>query len=252
MQYTEKFTGKAEMYDKFRPEYPKALYDYLYEGCGLTANSAIADIGAGTGRFSHPFLKRGSTVYAVEPNTDMRRKAEASFAGFANHRSVNAPAEHTGLTDGSIDLVAAAQAFHWFDQAAFQTECRRILRPNGLVLLVWNTAQATDVRLIALSAIKAKFCPLFSGQSGGMTAQADSTLKTFFLNGVYQSFAFDNPLFHTCDSFIGANLSSSYALNPDDAGYDDYLSALRGLFDTYSQSGVLEMPNVANAYIGKV
>ena len=43
-----KFTGKAELYSKYRPSYPEKLIDWLYE---MTNAEAVADIGAQ--EFSH-------------------------------------------------------------------------------------------------------------------------------------------------------------------------------------------------------
>jgi SAM-dependent methyltransferase len=138
----ERFTGKADIYKKFRSSYPKELIDYLYSEIGFCKDSIIADIGSGTGIFSRLLLEKGSHVYCVEPNDDMRRIAENDLrdtAGFENFTSIKASAENTGLERESIDFVTAAQAFHWFDMAAFKTECHRILKNDGKVMLVWNT-----------------------------------------------------------------------------------------------------------------
>ena len=58
------FTGKAALYKKFRPSYPKELIDYLYSEIGFAEESVIADIGAGTGIFTRLLLERGSKIYA--------------------------------------------------------------------------------------------------------------------------------------------------------------------------------------------
>ena len=133
-----RFTGKAEIYKKFRPSYPKEFMDYLYSQAGFGRDSAVADIGAGTGIFSRLMLERGSTVYCVEPNGDMRDTAIKDLSGFANFIPVGGNDRNTGLPDRSVDYVTAAQAAHWFDKQAFTSECRRILKPGGKVVLVWN------------------------------------------------------------------------------------------------------------------
>lgn len=63
-----KFTGKAELYSKYRPSYPEKLIDWLYD---MTNAEAVADIGAGTGIFTSALLKKPWNVTAVEPNSDM-------------------------------------------------------------------------------------------------------------------------------------------------------------------------------------
>lgn len=89
-------------------------------------------------------LERGSTVYGVEPNTDMRRKAEKELCGFKKFFSIAASAENTGLKSDSVDIITSAQAFHWFDTLKFKQECRRILKSRGLVVLTWNTRDEND------------------------------------------------------------------------------------------------------------
>ena len=157
----ERFTGKADIYQKFRSSYPEELIDYLYSMIGFCHDSVIADIGSGTGIFSRLLLERGSHVYCVEPNDDMRRSAENHLrdtVGFKYFTSIKAPAENTGLQEGSIDFVTAAQAFHWFDSEAFKLECRRILKSGGKVVLIWNTRDYESELIKKDYAIRRKYC----------------------------------------------------------------------------------------------
>ena len=138
MKNEDRFTSKADIYKKYRPTYPTELIDYLYAQAGFSKESIVADIGSGTGIFSRLLLERGNRVYCVEPNGDMRQTAEKDLSSFENFYTVGAPAENTGLLERSVDFVTAAQAFHWFDRQRFKSECRRILKDCGKVLLVWN------------------------------------------------------------------------------------------------------------------
>jgi len=64
------------------------------------------------------------------------------IAAATSHPRVNyhqAPAEHSGLADHSMDLVTVAQALHWFDLPAFYAEVQRVLKPDGLIA-VWAYA----------------------------------------------------------------------------------------------------------------
>ena len=75
----------------------------------------------------------------------MRGAAEALLGGDPRFSSSNGTDHDTGLPDRSVDMVAAAQAFHWFDGPAFARECRRILRPGGRAVLVWNVRGSAPV-----------------------------------------------------------------------------------------------------------
>ncbi len=131
---TERFTGRAEAYAKARPDYPPALLGLL----SVRAEDEVADLGSGTGIFSRLLLRSGAKVHAVEPNADMRKTAEVALGREPNFHSVDGTAEATTLEGNSIDLVTAAQAFHWFDLPRAGAEMRRILKPGGRVALVWN------------------------------------------------------------------------------------------------------------------
>lgn len=125
---TQRFGDRVDDYVRFRPDYPAALLDWL--GSAQT----VADLGAGTGIFTTQLLERGHTVHAVEPNAAMRA-AMAPHDRLTLHEGT---ADATGLPDGSVDLLVAAQAFHWFEPVAAAKEARRILRPEGGVALVFN------------------------------------------------------------------------------------------------------------------
>lgn len=113
------FTGKADHYTSARPSYSPDLIRLLYTSGCFCRQSVVADIGAGTGKFSRILLERGSFVYAVEPNGDMRRNAKKELASFDNKHIVNGFGEATTL-HVPVDFVTCAQAFHWLDPKAFR------------------------------------------------------------------------------------------------------------------------------------
>src|SRR5687768_9631235 len=138
---TRRFSNRVEDYVRYRPGYPLQVLDFLRGSGALADRSVVADVGSGTGISSELFLRDGHTVYGVEPNAEMRAAAEAQLVQrFSRFHSVDGRAEGTTLADGSVDLVVAAQAFHWFQDLDFvRCEFGRILRPGGRVVLLWNT-----------------------------------------------------------------------------------------------------------------
>ena len=135
---TQRFSNRVENYIKYRPGYPPQIIDLLRQDCGLTPDAVVADIGSGTGIFSELLLANGNPVLGVEPNAGMRSAGERLLAHFPRFTSVAGTAESTTLPDESVDLVTAAQAFHWFDRTRTRAEFARILRPGGWIVLIWN------------------------------------------------------------------------------------------------------------------
>src|SRR5947209_11872758 len=112
---TTRFSDRVDHYVKFRPSYPPELLSFLREAIGLRPGQVIADIGAGTGISSELLLKHANVVHAVEPNPQMRAAAERLLAGYPEFHAHAGTASATGLADASVDVVAAFQAFHWFE-----------------------------------------------------------------------------------------------------------------------------------------
>jgi SAM-dependent methyltransferase len=248
----ERFTGKAEIYKKFRPAYPKELLDYLYSQVGFINDSIIADIGSGTGIFSRLLLERGNLVYCVEPNEDMRKTAEKDNAVYANFISINAPAENTELQENSVDFVTAAQAFHWFDKQLFKQECRRILRPGGKVVLVWNIRDLESDIIKNEYIIRKKYSK--DNKGFGVCGGPPDDYSDFFADRICEVRTFRNDLRFDRENFIGRNLSASYIAGEeqDPENYHGFVSELNELFDKYNINGILNFPHYTQSYIGEV
>lgn len=246
MDNTEKFSHKAEAYASGRPSYAEDFLDALYSRHGFQPHSVIADVGSGTGILTEQMLARGSTVYAVEPNADMRITAERELGRYAGFHSVDGTAEHTTLGVGSVDFVTVAQAFHWFDETAFSAECARILKPRGKVFLIWNSRVPSAEINLRQKKIFEKFCPDFKGFSGGIR-QDDAAIARFF-RGKYCREEYDQPLRCDKQKFLKRSLSASYSLAEGDENYAPYLYALDALFDELAVAGVLTIPNKTVVY----
>ena len=168
MNTTKKFDGYANDYTVGRPQYSEEMIDHILEGFNPAEDFKIADIGSGTGKFTSQLLRRGYEVFAVEPNNDMRRVAEAELGSYKNFHSINGDAENTSLEDKSVDLITTAQAFHWFDTEKFRSECKRIIKEDGKVALIWNVRDMEAPINQELFEIYKMYCPRFVGFSGGI------------------------------------------------------------------------------------
>lgn len=169
--HTSRFDGKGALYAKARPGYAPGLLGYLQNTLRIPEGSVIADVGSGTGIFTALLLDCGYRVYAVEPNADMRKEAEKRLSGVPAFQSVNGTDRATTLPDCSMDCVTAAQAFHWFDAAAFREECERILVPGGWAVLVWNVRDEAAECTQALAELRRRYNPEFHGFSNGMNEE---------------------------------------------------------------------------------
>ena len=140
---TERFTDRVDNYVRYRPAYPPEVLDALRHDCGLRPEHIIADIASGTGIFTRLLLENGNRVFAVEPNAEMRAASARLQQSFPDLTLVSATAERTTLPDASIDFVTVAQAAHWLEPRESRAEFRRILKPQGWCVLLWNERRVT-------------------------------------------------------------------------------------------------------------
>lgn len=246
---TQKFSGLADVYAAGRPAYPDSFIDVLYSQYGFSEESVIADVASGTGKFARLLLERGSFVYCVEPNNDMRKRAAKELSGYKNVRIINGTDVQTSLEDGSVDCITAAQAFHWFNSVLFRRECRRILKNCGMVFLIWNLRDMQSKINQCSFRIFTRYCPDFRGFGGGIQKN-DIRIRQFF-DGEYEYKEFDYPLHYiTKEAFISRCLSGSYSLKRGDCEFNQYLEALSKLYDQYEADGVLTVPNKTVVYLG--
>ncbi|HYK84986.1 MAG TPA: class I SAM-dependent methyltransferase [Ktedonobacteraceae bacterium] len=132
---SEIWTGKASSYDRARPAPPPALLDLLTQLIGMPHPALVVDLGSGTGLSTAIWSERAERVIGIEPNADMRQEAarKAEDHPYAAHIEYREGVAHqTGLPDGCVDIVTAAQSFHWMEPTATLAEIARILRPGGL------------------------------------------------------------------------------------------------------------------------
>jgi len=125
------FQDGGEHYDRVRPGYPADSADWLIPAGARDA----ADLGAGTGKFTALLVERGLRTVAVDPSPDMLEQLRRALPGVT---AVEGTAEHTSLAPEAFDLVTVAQAWHWCDPLLASTEAARILRPHGVLGLIWN------------------------------------------------------------------------------------------------------------------
>jgi len=247
----DKFMGKADVYAKYRFDYPTAFLDYLYADVGFGNQSTIADIGAGTGLLSRQLLQRRGKVICVEPNDDMLGMAKKELADFDKARFVRASAENTGLEDHSVDFITVAQAFHWFDRELFKAECQRILKDSGMVVLVWNDKDIDSPLIKEIAQTNAKYRENFQGFSGGRELSPDA-YADFFRDGTCEYRTFRNDRTEGEEELIGGCLSASDAPREGSANCQAFVLELRRIFKEYSENGALIVPQVTRSYAGHV
>ena len=247
---TGRFTGLASTYAQYRPDYPPAAIDFIQNHCGLTPRSVLVDVGCGTGISSRLFAARGLQVIGIEPNADMRSKAQAE------HVPVGSPvpeyrdgkAEATGLPDGSADAVVAAQAFHWFQPEAALVEFHRILKRGGWVALVWNEREESDAFTAAYGAV-IRTAPDTAAVEGPRGRAGEAILRSNLFTRS-ERVCFTNEQALDEEGVLGRAFSASYApKNAEQAAA--FAASLRQVFRHFQKGNRVSLRYQTSVYVGR-
>ena len=145
-----------------------------------------------------------------------------------------------------------AQAIHWFDRQMFKSECQRILKPDGKVVLLWNERDYENEIVKKEYIIRAKYAIETNGLGSGSGKKHN--YAWLFLDGICEYKTFNNDLHFDKEGYIGRNLLTSYAptekQHPEK--YHGLLSELSEFFDEYSVDGILNYPHFTQSHIGRV
>lgn len=225
MMNLENFTGKAKAYAKGRPGYPEAAVEAISRLA--PSNAVYADIGAGTGKFTLKLAESGFSVFAIEPNADMREQLAITLKPFPNVKIVDGTDEATTLPDHSVDILTVAHALHWFNLDAFRLECRRVVKPGGFVVAIYNLSLG-----------------------GEMMSLSKQTVEAFFTKP--ETWEFLNPIEYTRDNWLAYMSSMDDVPLSTDPEYDAFISEINTGFDRDSVDGLLRCDKVTRVYSERI
>lgn len=249
LRSTERFSDRVEDYVRYRPDYPRALVGWLHHH-GVGADWTAADIGAGTGISAKMFLDAGHRVTAVEPNAAMRAAATRWLADHAGFTAVDGTAEATGLPDGSVDLIIAAQAFHWFDREKVRTEFRRNLSPRGLVSVFWNSRRLVGTPFLeGYERLLHEYGIDYVGVAERYTD--DDTMQRWYGAGYVGMASFPHSQKLDYAALEVRLMSSSYVPKAGHINHEPMLFALRSLFDATQDGGTIDFDYDTRIFLGR-
>lgn len=240
MDSTTRFGSRADAYAAFRPSYPTAAIDAALAGLSDPRSITIADVGAGTGISARLFAERGVRVIAIEPNAQMRAKAEP-------HPGVewrDGTAERTQLADASVDAVVACQAFHWFATPAAMSEFRRIARRRAVLVQYERDERHTFTK--AYGDIVRAYA---TDDTEALRDRALATFAVFPRATITRAQAASRQRLDR-EALLGRAASSSYLPSSGEAA-DALRRELRALFERHECDGHVELATVTHVLVAE-
>ena len=233
------FGSVAAGYAAHRPTYPPDAVAFLL---GRERPLRVVDLGAGTGLLTAVVRELGHHPLAVDPSAEMLAELTARLPDV---ETAVGSAESIPAEDASVDAVVAGQAAHWFDAAPAAREIRRVLRPGGVLGLIWNSR---DERVPWVAALGAALAAEARGHEADQGVVDDFAAALSADVRVTESVVVQRV---TPEQVVDGIATRSYVAVMDDDGRADFLGRIRSLLaghpDTRDRRE-LDLPYVTRAY----
>jgi SAM-dependent methyltransferase len=160
----EVFDEVAETYERARAGYPERLFDDVLAFAALGPDERVLEIGAGTGKATLGFARRGCRLVCLEPGKRLAALLRERCRDEPRVEVVGARFEEFACAPGAFGMVTAAQSMHWVDPREAMPRSARALRPGGTLALFWNRPQRGEGDLHrAVEACYAERAPALAG-----------------------------------------------------------------------------------------
>jgi SAM-dependent methyltransferase len=247
---TTRFSDRVENYVLYRPGYPPEVLDLLRRECGLVPNRVVADIASGTGLFTRMLLDNGNSVFAVEPNAEMREMGLHQLSSYDRLVSISGTAEETTLRSASVDFVTAAQAAHWFHLPQARAEFLRILKPGGWCVLIWNE-RLTDTTPF-LRDYEQLLLTYGTDYKEVRHERTTAVIHDFFAPKPCRERVFNMRQDFDYEGTAGRLLSSSYAPLAGHPNHAPMMRELERVFRVHATNGLVGFEYLTRVYFGKL
>jgi SAM-dependent methyltransferase len=247
---TARFSDRVENYARYRPGYPPEVLELLRSECGLEPHHIVADIASGTGMFTRLLLENGNSVFAVEPNLEMREMGAHRLEAFSRLVSIAGTAEETTLRSGSVDFVTAAQAAHWFDLPRARAEFARILQRWGWCVLIWNERRTDSSPF--LRDYEELLLAYGTDYKEVRHERTTAVIDEFFAPAPHREEVFELRQRFDYDGAAGRLLSSSYAPLEGHPSYEPMMAELQRIFHAHAADGLVEFEYKTRVFFGRL
>jgi SAM-dependent methyltransferase len=247
---TTRFSDRVENYVRYRPGYPAVVMDLLRTDCGLLPTDIVADVASGTGAWTRLLLENENSVFAVEPNTDMREMGNHQLEAYPRLVSIAGSAEETTLASASVDFVTSAQAAHWFDLPRARAEFVRILRPKGWCVLIWNERRTASTPF--LRDYEQLLLTYGTDYKEVRHERTTATISGFFAPVPYEERAFSLIQRFDYAGAAGRLLSSSYAPLEGHPSHAAMMRELQRIVRTHALDGLIEFEYDTRVFYGRL
>jgi SAM-dependent methyltransferase len=234
------FGTAAGDYDKGRPSYPAEAVTWMVG----KQQRIVLDAGAGTGKLTAELIGLDHEVIALDPDEAMLSTLSQALPDV---ETIIGTAEDIDLPDEAVDAVVFGQSWHWVEVGAASAEVARILKPGGVLGLVWNIRDESVPWVARLTEV------MHGSKAEGLLANGGPHVGSPFGPLEHKEVRWSRPM--TADQLVAMARSRSYYIAGDTeyrARVEADLAQLIASLPDVADGGRIALPYVTHAFRTKV
>ena len=230
MDAKTRFTDTVADYDRFRPDYPTALFDWMMRFVPLQPGDVVIDVGCGTGIASRQLAARGLKVIAVDPNPAMLSAAKSHTEDGITY--IETDGERLDIPVEQCSGIVGGQSFHWLDLQAARGRFANL--GASWVVPFWNLRRNATPFMEDYEALLRKWSPEY------LEVAAEPRVETLQDQLMAHPFEFAHYQDLDRDALFGRVWSASYIRNvvQDQSAFN---AELQTLFDRHESDGTVRL-----------
>lgn len=209
------FGNAAKDYAKYRQGFPQDFFKRLFDKKIINKGQDILDIGTGTGTIARGLAHYGCNITAIDPKDQMLKEARSISItqGYTNIDYRLGTAEQTNIQNKYFDIITVGQAWHWFDHNRAIAEIKRLLKPDGrLIIAHFDWIPVKDGVAELSESLMRKYNRKWLGFGGvGLYPQWVTQLEKSGFNSI-ETYVFDVDCIYTHDAWRGRVRASAAIL----------------------------------------
>lgn len=187
MERKKSFNQAAVLYDEARPSYPEPLIEDVIRITNISGDDKLLEIGAGTGKATVQFARRGFGVHCVELGDNLAAVLKAKCSDYPGITvDVDSFESWEPEAGKRFNLIYSAQAFHWIDPLIKYKKCHELLAPNGYLALFWyDDVEQESGAFTEIKALLGDYIPDFN-KGINQAEQVEAQKQEIFFSGYFR------------------------------------------------------------------
>ena len=136
MEFRKIFDTIPQQFDKYRCRYCPEIFEYLIDYAKIGKDTAVLELGPGSGQATDPILNTGCNYNAIELGENLYNLMRVKYGDYPNFNIVNDDFITHDFGEQKFDVIYSAATIQWIPEEVAFSKTFDLLKPNGVLAMI--------------------------------------------------------------------------------------------------------------------